>query len=82
MSVDHVATAPNQLTTGDLWNDETGQPIVGAYQLQAEVPEPVRRSAAYLSRFRKRETPLRLIRMKCGACMGGELMTLPRGEVA
>ena len=65
-----------QLTTGDPWDEAAGQPVVGAWQPQRAVPEDTRRTAGYIGQFRKRETPLRLIRMKCCSCMGGEPMTL------
>jgi hypothetical protein len=45
-------------------------------------PPDWRRSRAYIERFRKRIPLGRAIRLMCGACMGGEVGQMPRGEVA
>jgi hypothetical protein len=46
------------------------------------VAPDVRRSREYIGQFVERVSPLRAIRLKCGACMGGEIDQMPRGEVA
>jgi hypothetical protein len=58
-------------------NGETGR----GCDPQHESPD-LRRSRAYIERFRKRIPLGRAIRLMCGSCMGGEVAQMPRGEVA
>ena len=75
-------SAPLQLTTGDIWDDDALRPAGGPDPAPADVEPSLRRSRDYIGRFAKRVPPLRAIRMKCGACMGGDADRMPRGEVA
>ena len=70
-----------KLTTGDLWDEAAGKAVDNGCYLDAE-PYDHRRSLVYIGRFRERISRGRAIRLKCGACMGGEVDQMPRGEVA
>jgi hypothetical protein len=70
------------LTTGDRWDEAAMVPVGGPEPAPVEVSAEVRRSREYIGRFVERVPPLRAIRFKCGACMGGEPDRMPRGEVA
>ena len=67
-------------TTGDGW-DEPARAVVAPAGL--ELPSPsLRASREYIERFRERMPLARAIRLKCGACMGGDPDRMPLGEVA
>jgi hypothetical protein len=72
---------PLRLTTGDTWDTNGHQVIDNRCHPEAE-PHKRRRSAAYMGQFRQRIPVLRAIRLKCGACMGGDGERVPQGEVA
>jgi hypothetical protein len=57
------------------------RPTGGPDPAPADGEPSLRRSRAYIARFVAR-VPLRAIRMKCGACMGGEADRMPCDEVA
>jgi hypothetical protein len=69
------------LTTGDLWDDDKNQPTDNGCYPEAETPDR-RRSVEYIEQFRQRISLGRAIRLKCAACMGGEVDQMPRGDVA
>ena len=73
--------APLRLSTGDLWDAEHNRPTGSGCNPQHELPG-LRRSHAYIERFRERIPLGRAIRLMCGACLGGEVDQMPRGEVA
>ena len=70
-----------ELTTGDLWDEATNRPVDNGCHPDDESPGR-RRSRAYIEQFRERISRGRAIRLKCGACRGGEFDQMPRGEVA
>jgi hypothetical protein len=70
-----------KLTTGDLWDADAHQPVDNGCHPERETDDR-RRSAEYIGRFRERIPLARAIRMKCGACMGGDNERMPQGEVA
>ena len=74
-------TPAARLTTGDSWNPEHNPPTGSGRDPQHGSPD-LRRSRAYIERFRKRIPLGRAIRLMCGSCMGGEAGQMPRGEVA
>jgi hypothetical protein len=69
------------LTTGDRWDEASNCSIDNGCHPEAETFDR-RRAVAYIEQFRERIPLGRAIRLKCGACMGGELDQMPRGEVA
>jgi hypothetical protein len=73
--------SPLKLTTGDLWDEDANQSIDDDCHPEAETSDR-RRSLAYIEQFRQRVPLGRAIRLKCGACMGGEVDQMPRCEVA
>ena len=75
-------SAPLRLTTGDIWDDDATRPTGGPDPAPPEVEPSLRSSRAYIARFAERIPPMRAIRMKCAACMGGDADRMPRGEVA
>jgi hypothetical protein len=70
-----------KLTTGDLWDAEKREAVDDGCHPEAE-PVKHRRSAEYIGQFRDRISTTRAIRLKCGACMGGDGEHMPLGEVA
>ena len=68
------------LTTGDLWSEPTRAVVAPA---ALELPPPsLRNTREYIERFRERMPLARAIRLKCGACMGGDPDRIPLGAVA
>lgn len=70
-----------RLTTGDIWDAEAGHAGDNGCHPEAE-DTAWRRSREYISGFRERIPVLRAIRLKCGACMGGDGERMPLGNVA
>jgi hypothetical protein len=70
-----------RLTTGDLWDAEANRAVDNGCHPEAEIAD-YRRTAEYIGRFRERIPLARAIRLKCGACMGGDGERMPLGEVA
>ena len=70
-----------KLTTGDLWDEAAGKAVDNGCYLTLNQMIIAARSPTS-RRFRERISRGRAIRLKCGACMGGEVDQMPRGEVA
>ena len=70
-----------KLTTGESSGIEHNPPTGSASNPRQDSSDR-RRSRAYIERFRQRIPLGRAIRLMCGACMGGEVDQMPRGEVA
>lgn len=69
-----------KLTIGDLWDDPTRTMFAPG---PLEKPPPaVREARGYIERFRARIPLAGAIRLKCGACMGGDANRMPVGDVA
>lgn len=66
------------LTTDDTWDADAHHTSPAC----PSVETTDRRSREYIGSFRERIPALRAIRLKCGACMGGDADRMPRGEVA
>ena len=74
--------APLHLTTGDIWDDDALRPTGGPDPSPADFEPLLLRGRDYIGQFVERIPPIRAIRLKCAACMGGHPDQMPRGEVA